>query len=59
VIESNRWGELKLNNYIINYEQLIREIKEEIPKLLTNEKGQNVADILTDWDKFKKNKLKN
>jgi hypothetical protein len=56
VIKNNRWGkrEWKLNNSILNDEQLIKEIKLEFPKILTNKKGQNIADIITDWDKFKK-----
>ena len=42
---------------LLNNENFIKEVKNEIPKIITNEKGDKMADILTDWDKFK-NKIK-
>ena len=50
-----RWGKgyWKFNNMLLNNENFIKEVKNEIPKIITNEKGDKMADILTDWDKFK------
>ena len=55
VIKNNRWGKSywKFNNVLLNNENFINEVLNEIPKTITNVKGDKLSDIIIDWDKFK------